>query len=336
MIRIVRFFKYRMSLFLLLAITLQTSQLLAQDVKIDARFDSTQILIGDQIKFRINIDQPEGAMVKVPAFTEKIAEKIEVLKVFLPDTVKQDNRLKVSYEYLVTSFDSGEYVLPSIAMPVTTGSRTDTLRVTPEGLTVLPVVTDTVTQVKDIKPPLNTPINFAELWPYIAGFVLLVAIVWFVFYYLRKQKKGVEPVRVKRNEPPHVLAIQELDKLRAEKLWQNNMVKQYYVRLSEIVRVYAGERYGIEALEMTTEEIVESLRRAIVEEPGSVELVKNLLTLADLVKFAKANPLPNENEVSLLNAYQFVNNTKPVAMGSMQSDEQDPTKEDNNQEVFNS
>lgn len=336
MIRLVRFFKYRMSLFLLLVITLQTSQLFAQDVKINAQFDSTKILIGDQIKFRINIDQPAGTTVKVPAFTEKIADKIEVLKVFLPDTVKQNNRLKVSYEYLVTSFDSGEYVLPAIAIPVTTGAGTDTLQVTPSELTVLPVPTDTITQVKDIKPPMNTPINFAELWPYIAGFVLLVVIGWLVFYYLRKLKKGVEPVRVKRIEPPHVIAIQELDKLRAEKLWQNNMVKQYYVRLSEIVRVYAAERYGIEALEMTTEEIVESLRSAIVEEPGSVELVKNLLTLADLVKFAKANPLPNENEVSLLNAYQFVNNTKPVAMGSLQPDEQDSTKEDNNQEVFKS
>lgn len=336
MIGLIRFFKYRMGLFLLLLVTLQTSQLFAQDIKVNAAFDSTKILIGDQIKFRISIDQPANVVVKVPAFTEKIADKIEVLKVFLPDTVKQDTRLKVSYEYLVTSFDSGEYVLPAIAIPVTTGAKTDTLQVIPSGLTVLPVATDTTTQVKDIKPPLNTPINFAELWPYIASFLLLVAIIWLVFYYLKKRKKLNEPLRIKRNEPPHLVAIQELDKLRAEKLWQNNMVKQYYVRLSEIVRVYAGERYGVEALEMTTDEIIESLRSTIVDEPGSVELVKSVLTLADLVKFAKANPLPNENEVSMLNAYQFVNNTKPVSTGSLQTDEQDPAKEDNNQEVFNS
>jgi hypothetical protein len=336
MIGLVNFIKFRSGLVFLLALALHANQAFAQEIKANAEFDSTQILIGDQIKFRISIDQPIDAVFKIPAFTDKLADKIEVLKVFMPDTVKQGNQLKVTYEYLVTSFDSGVYKLPAINIPFAVGIVKDTIRVTPAVLTVLPMVTDTITQVKDIKAPLNTPLNFAELWPYIAGFLLLIVIVVVAIYFAKRRKDGSVPLLVnRRNDPPHVLALQELDRLRAEKLWQNNMVKQYYVRLSETVRVYIERRFGIEALEMTTEEIVFSLRNTIVEEPGSVEVLKSLLTLADLVKFAKASPLPNENEVSLLNAYQFVNNTKPVTVIPPPTEASDAAKEDDNQQVFN-
>lgn len=336
MIGLAYFLKFRAGLLFVLALTLLASPAFSQDLKVNAKFDSTQILIGDQIKFRISIDQPQGAVVKVPAFTDKIADKIEVLKVFVPDTVKQDSRLKISYEYLITSFDSGEYALPPIKMAYSIGANNDTLLVTPSELTVLPVVTDTITQVKDIKPPLNTPLNFAELWPYVAGFVLLVAIIWLVVYFIRKQKNGDASVQInKRNDPPHVIALQELDKLRSEKLWQNNMVKQYYVRLSETVRVYIQSRFDIEALEMTSDEIITSLHGIIVDEPDAVDTLKSLFTLSDLVKFAKANPLPNENEVSMLNAYQFINNTKPVTLGNIEAEASEKAKEDDNQQVFN-
>lgn len=309
---------------------------MAQEFKIDAAFDSARILIGDQVKFRINIEHPKEGIVKVPIFTDHIQDKIEVLKVFLPDTLKTNNRLKISYQYLVTCFDSGEYKLEPISVPIEIGLIRDTLKVTPSMLTVVPMPVDTITQVRDIKPPLHTPLNFAEIWPYLLGVVLLLVIIFAVIYFIRKRKSaGHFPPLFKKEEPPYVSAIKELDKLRAEKLWQKNMVKQYYVRLSEIVRVYIEKRFSIEALEMTTDEIIASLHEALMNESSSVDLLKNLLTLADLVKFAKAHPLPDENEVSLLNAYQFINNTKPVISGQEQNNASETALEDDHDKVFN-
>jgi hypothetical protein len=178
----------------------------------------------------------------------------------------------------------------------------------------LPV--DTTTQVLDIKPPMKAPINFKEALPYIFGFWILALIAVLIWMLISRHKKKGFFFESKPQDPPHIIALRELDSLRTQKLWQSNRVKEYYVNLTEIVRKYIEKRFDIMALEMTTDEIVDAFKYNNFVDPESKNLIKDLFTLADLVKFAKAQPLPDENEVSLLNAYQFVNNTKisePVA-----------------------
>jgi len=111
--------------------------------------------------------------------------------------------------------------------------------------------------------------------------------------------------------PPHETALEELKKLEGERLWQQGLVKQYHSRLTDIVRTYIEHRFGIIAMEMTTGEIMQSVRNMHFEST-SAEKLSHILTLADMVKFAKLQPLPGENEMCMQHAYEFINATKEM------------------------
>jgi hypothetical protein len=221
-------------------------------------------------------------------------------------------------------------------VPFENGALKDTLVTSPLQLTVLSLPTDTVTQVLDIKPPLRAPITMAEIWLYLLGVFIIFIIILELIAYSKRRRNKTSGNTFKITEPAHVIALRELDNLRAEKLWQSNQVKQYYVRLSEIIRAYIEHRFEIIALEMTTDEVMDAIKRIPLDDNNSLIILRDLLALADLVKFAKHQPLPNENEVSMLNAYQFVNNTKPMFIETRQEGEQQENieqKEENEQIV---
>ena len=119
-------------------------------------------------------------------------------------------------------------------------------------------------------------------------------------------------LRSKPKLPPHVIAMEALENLRLKKLWQAGKVKEYYTEMTDIIRYYIEGRFSIYAMEMTTDEIMQSLK---AHEDGSAarDLLRDTLVLADLVKFAKAQPLPLDNEQSLNQCIDFVKATKPVA-----------------------
>jgi hypothetical protein len=315
-------------LLLLISIAFLPGRMTAQSLKISARFDSTAIRIGDQVKLRLEVDMPPSAKVKLPTFKDTINGKIELVKVFAPDTVKTERSLHIRQDFLVTSFDSGFHNVASIAFPFEMGTQKDTLRSDILHLRVYTMKVDTTKDVRDLKPVYRASLSFAEVWPFLAiilGLALLGFGIWFLVKKLRK-----EPIFVQRKvlEPAHVIAIRELDKLRSEKLWQNNKTKLYYTQLTEIVRVYLEHRYNIVALEMTSDEIIDAFKNIVVEDPENMELLRKLFSTADLVKFAKMQPLPDENEISMLNAVQFVNNTKLISVTPVTTDEPVKVPED--------
>jgi len=167
--------------------------------------------------------------------------------------------------------------------------------------------------IKAIKPPIHAPVTFAEIAPWLGGGLLLVLIVILVIYILKKRKKE-EPIfkiRSKPALPPHREAIEKLEKLRLKKLWQSGKLKSYHTELTDIIRYYIERRFSILALEMTTDEIMDKLKLQNINDLAYKKLF-NTLVLADLVKFAKEQPLPIENDTSLNNCTDFVNETKPV------------------------
>jgi hypothetical protein len=131
---------------------------------------------------------------------------------------------------------------------------------------------------------------------------------------IRLFKRNREPDRssVTPPEPAHVIAFRELDRLKSEKIWTKGEVKQYYTRLTEITRRYIERQYDIPAMESTTEEILDAFRRTNREDSLLDEMLKDLLELADLVKFAREDPLPVDNQTNLNNAYLFVQKTYPL------------------------
>lgn len=287
----------------------------AQSIQVDARLDTSTILIGDQIKLLIELEKKNTVRVQFPQWGNEVSPHIEIVGVSKLDSAKISEELtRYRQELIVTSFDSGRHELTAIRFPFTDGDRSDTIRTTPLFLDVLVVPTDTLTNIADIKPIYQLPIGWEDILPWLAfiGAVLLgLAIIAFVVYVIirKRQHRPVFGVQ-KPAEPPHIIALRELDKLRSEKLWQHNRTKEYYTRLSDIVRAYIEGRFEVAAMEMTSEEILTGLKASGFEDNNLVNRLQQTLSLSDLVKFAKMTPLPDENETALLDSYLFINHTK--------------------------
>ena len=162
--------------------------------------------------------------------------------------------------------------------------------------------------------PYKAPLTFREIVPYLGIGLGVLIIVAFLIYYFVKRKKN-EPVFVRKpkpKEPPHIIAYRELDRLKKEKFWQKNLIKKYHSEVTEVVRTYIEDRFYIRAMEQTSNEILASFKQTQFIDSILFDALKKMLQLADMVKFAKAIPLADENEQSLKEAYMFIDKTKQV------------------------
>jgi len=287
----------------------------AQIIQVNARFDSTAILIGDQIKLHIEMERQNDVRVEFPAWLDAIPRNIEIIETYPVDSIlTADGRVRMKQEILVTSFDSGRHVLPPIRFPFVADGITDTIATRAIFLDVYTMPLDDSQNIADIKPIYKLPLGWADIWPWllrIGLLLLVVALIAFAIYaFIRRRNNKPIFSAPKPAEPPHIIALRELDRLRGEKLWQINRTKDYYTRLSDVVRTYIEGRFGVTAMEMTSDEILAGLQNTGFEDNNLVDRLRKLFSLADLVKFAKAQPFPDENETSMLDSYLFVNNTK--------------------------
>jgi hypothetical protein len=299
-------------LYILFGISFSVS---AQSFKAAARIDTNTIKIGEQFHLILEAQAPAGFKFIFPQVPDTIT-KLEITDRSKIDTAELQDKKIYTYKQIitVTCFDSGYYPVPpfvfSYQQPGDTAQHTfetEALLVSVQGVAV-----DTSKNIRDIKKPLNVPFIFEEAIPYILS-ALGVAILVLLIIYLKKKFKRKEVVRKVfiPTRPPHEIALEELKKLEAERLWQQGLIKQYHSRITDIVRTYIEYRYGVIAMEMPTGEILEALSRAVMEKESS-EKLSQFLQLADMVKFAKVQPLPGENEMSMQQAYDFINATKEM------------------------
>ncbi len=292
-----------------MCLLLHTQWSAAQTV-VQASIDSTMIMIGEQTSVHLEVVTGKDNPVGWPIVTDTLTRGIIVLEAGKRDTsITDNNRLLIKQDFLVTSFDSALYVIP----PFIVTSGTDTLK---SNVMVLKVVTytdvDPEKGIYDIKPVMTPDFVLADYYPYIFGIMGGLFLFCVIMYILQKRKKK-EPVfsfmKKEPKLPPHLEAISKLDKIKVEKLWQQGRNKEYFTQITEVLRQYIMRRFQVNAMEMTSEEILSEIYR--LHDVHSVyDTLKHVLELADLVKFAKYVPLPNDNEMSILNAYLFVNQTK--------------------------
>lgn len=289
----------------------------SQDVKVKATIDSNAIRIGEQTKLHLSIEyRGDKGPIKIqwPTFKDTIIEKIEIVEVSKTDTTIPDKNdpLKFiqSQHITITSFDSGFYAIPPFTFTIN-GDTTHKYETEALLFQVNNVATDTTQAIKDIKQPMDEPFHWKEALPYVywgLGIAAVVAIIAFIIHKLAK-RKPIVPEKPKVKIPPHVIALQELEKIKAEKLWLQEKEKMYYSQVSDALRLYIEERFNIQALEQTSDEIMANMRNVVIDQESKNKL-KQILLLADLVKFAKEQPLVTESEMSLANAFDFVNGTK--------------------------
>lgn len=288
----------------------------AQSVEVDARIDRKVIKIGEQIQLHLTARMPvkDGDKVEFPSLTDSIANKVLIVS-GKADTVVDKNNAgieTIGHHYIITSFDSGEYVIPSYAFRTVGGE----LKTQPLKLIVSTVAVDTTKAVYDIKQPLVVQYTFLD---WLADHIVLVicieaaiiigGVIFLIIYLRRKNKKEVVVEESKPIVPIHVIALQKLTELRNRKLWQQEQTKQYHTELTDIMRDYLENRYVIKAHEQTSDEIFASLRYMDITDENRNAL-RQVLILADLVKFAKEKPSPQDNEQSMDNAVAFVNRTQ--------------------------
>lgn len=325
--------KFSIILWLMFSIIFSTEFTQAQQIKATARLDSANILIGDQVKLFLEIDYPKDVQVGFANVPDTIQDKIEVLSRTPVDTIQMDGEemLKQIQALTITSFDSGSYRIPPYWFNINFDGRIDSVPSNGVTLNVYTMQIDTTRGPTDIKMPYDAPLTLKEVTPYILGIMLIGAIIFLVLYSIKRKKKNkpLFSMPAKPKEPAHIIALRELDRIKDEKLWQKDKVKEFYSDVTDTLRRYIENRYEIPAMEQTTDEILTSFkyRKDLINDKLYGNL-SQILSLADLVKFAKYKPLPDDNNLTLVDAYFFVNGTK-VEETKIQTE---PLEEDKNGE----
>ncbi|MFW5886911.1 MAG: hypothetical protein ACOCUL_04060 [Bacteroidota bacterium] len=287
--------------------------LAGQENRVKVELDSTDLVIGQQANLIMELQTLPGTKVQFPLVREMMDKKIEVLKEFPVDTVVENEMISYTKKLLLTSFDSGSYMIPSMPFIIRSDEDRDTLFSKTTSINVHTVNIHTGKSIRDIKDPFDAPVTFLEILFLVFLAFTVIGIIVLTYFILKNKKKNIPILNIiKRDVPPHEQALNDLDKLKKEKLWQQGRVKLYYTRITEIIRIYLEKRYHIHAMEQTSEEIIESLKLTGFQNNELIRLLKDTFEIADLVKFAKADPMPDENESVMLNMFAFVNQTKPV------------------------
>ena len=293
---------------------------LKSQVSVSASIDSVQMFIGEQAKLSIQAVQPHDYVLQFPLFSDSVASNLELVATLKPDTVLLDNdRLQVTNSYIVTSFDSA--LVYHSGFEVLAGE--EVYLTNPITIKIVDMPVDTTQQaITDIKDVYQPPIDWM-FYLTIAGYVLLaILLLALIIYLVNKYLKSRNTEAVEPEAEPidprkaHEIAYEELDALRQKQLWQTQQFKIYYTELTEILRRYISNRYAIDAMEQTSDDIVTEFRRnkELKEKKEEIKLLSDVLQVADLVKFAKWQPLPDECERSFHQVTQFVDQTKEITI----------------------
>lgn len=280
-------------------------------VSVEAAIDSLEILIGEQahISLQVSLDADQRAI--LPVYPDTLVKGVEVLDVAKPDTqyLNDNRRLLIKEVYTITSFDSALYYLPPMEVQV----EDEVYKSNPLALKVISMPVDTLhpDQFFGTKDVMKPDFMWSDWYGVIACAVLWVPALFLLLYLIKRIRDNqpiIRKVKVEPKLPPHQQAMQEIERIKAEKVWQHGLSKEYYTQLTDALRTYIENRFGFKALEMTTDEIIERLES--VHDVEAIRELRGLLRTADLVKFAKFIPMMNENDANLLNAVNFINETK--------------------------
>lgn len=286
---------------------------------VTARVEPDSIGIGDRFDYVIDVEKDLVQTVQFPQFLPDEKSGFELVEELPADTLARDGRLlKISKRYRLAAFEEGRYNLGTAQVLYADKNILDTLRSRDSSyLEVTTFQIDSTSQsIYDLKPQKTLPFRFAEVTGYlqwlVVALLVLLAAAYALHRYLRSHGKGFGDIfRPAPPLPPHVAAIQALEALHNQKLWQNNRHKQYYSGLTDILRTYIAARWNIGAMELTSDEIIGAMRGEEIPDKARMDLTA-ILRNADLVKFAKATPDGEQNEADYLKAYYFVEETKLV------------------------
>ena len=282
------------------------------NVTFKAKLDSATLIMGRTTALHLEITQDKNARGFFPGEqADTLSAMVEIAERPAADTTDLGNdRIQINRDLIIQSFDSGLWVIKPIPYVV----NGDTAFCNQLTLKVLPVDVSQMKDIHDIKPVEDVPFNLLDWlpdywWAWLLALLLIISTIW---AYNKYYKKGIKPLKPSRKRlPPYEEAMLNLQNLKAAQLWQQGQEKEYFTGLTDILRVYIDRRFDINAVEMTSSQIIDTLKRN--EETKAVnEQLEMILEVADIVKFANARPLADDNEVAYQRAVNFVEATRPV------------------------
>jgi hypothetical protein len=307
--------KYILLFISVLAFTFVKAQ---SPVEVHAVMDSSTIRIGAQTKLDIYVNYDASTQKNLdilwPLIEDTIKKGIEVVNVTQIDTTipnkNKPNIIQQHIQLTITSFDTGAYYIAPFKFIINKDTA-NPLFTEPLHLIVNTVATDTsLAKVKDIKPPYDEPFDWRWYLPYAyIGLAILAAIIILIIVIKKLNKKKPQEVIIEKPKiPAHITALETLEKIKLEAIWKDNKTKEYYSSIADTVRLYIEERFNINALELTSDEIIKIFKAQVIDSESKLKL-SQILTLSDFVKFAKQIPIEAEHTLTLNNAFDFVKGT---------------------------
>lgn len=283
------------------------------DVAIGVRqsIDSTSIVIGQQAHMTLEVTANSADKVTMPVFKtgQNVVDGVEIVSVDVDTVEVGSDKVKTVTTLTLTSFDEKKYTIPPYSVTIN-GKKHDGQQL---GLEVFTVEVDTANVEKSFpaKDIQHLPFSWKEwnrvVWLSVLVIVLLVLGIY-LYTRLKQNKPIVRTIRIVKHTPPHQKALEEIENIKASQLQQSEDQKEYYTKLTDVIRQYIKERFGFQAMEMTSTEIIARLNEA--DNGEMINELRQLFSTADLVKFAKYSTIENENDRNLLNAVTFIDKTK--------------------------
>ncbi len=284
--------------------------ILAQSLTVQAETDTTDYLVGDYIHYELILTYGSNYRVKVPPLKDKLGS-LELISEAPVEKSENDSRITEIHQYVLAGYDSSSINIPPVKVEYSIGNSNNvqSLESNAVHINIHTLKVNPSTGIKDVKKPLRIALSW--IFYLILGLViLLIILAAYYFYnkYKRKNEGEVEVVKTVQLSPGKV-ALKALDELNGKKLWQKGNVKEFHSEITGIIRKYFEDRYNFPALEMTSGEIMQVLDR-VMDNQQLIDITREFLSNADLVKFAKFVPMPSVNEEMMKEAYKIVSRTK--------------------------
>ena len=255
---------------------------------ITSSVEPPQIAVGDRVRLAIQVQHDAAASVVWPELEN--LESFEVLERRVDAPLVEGGRVVSSAEFVLTAFELGDLEVPAVEIEVVdAGGDSMMLQTAAAAVAVASVGLDEGGDIRAIKGPLDIPLNALILLPWLAGILLLAGMAYWLWRRRGRREPGNILTPTEPPRPAHELAYEAFRILEAERLPDRGEIKTFHVRASDIVRAYVEARFGVDALEMTTREVLDGLRVHDVEKAVLGDF-RRLLERCDLVKFAKDRP----------------------------------------------
>lgn len=284
----------------------------AQAVSLKGRINVDTILVGQPFDYQLSLTVPKDYNVEWKRFGDTLSKSIEIISEgeLTTTPVENSDNVLMKQQLTLTTFDTGYVYVPEIDIYYSKSLQDSVrykLHTMEKELYVKTTAVDTTQAFLPINGVIKQHITAKEVLPWAATVIVVVGILYLI-YYLQKHRKAPQPVveeKKKPTIPAIVTARAKLADMKDNESWNSLKIKDYYTDLTDIAREYLEGQFEIDAVEMTTDEIMKEVNALNLQDFVKMKLQDTLIT-ADLVKFAKANPSKDENEQSFKDINLFV------------------------------